>query len=109
MSRINCRKCNLVNFGTDQNCRRCGIELSPQKSSGKTLPNFSGSLFPFLFKIFVLAIIGGICYLGYLTYLEETGKVVQQRIRIQEEKERIKNGYVDSIKKEVKKIATPTP
>jgi hypothetical protein len=109
MSRINCRKCNLINFASDFNCRRCGNELYPGKSGNSGFSISLVSLFPFLFKILLVAVVGGICYLGYTTYLEESEKVAKESIRIREEKEKMKSAYVDSIKKEVRKIQTPTP
>jgi hypothetical protein len=109
MSRVNCRQCNLVNFADELNCRRCGNDLVPRKESGSRNFALPGFFFSSIVKLLILSIIGGICYFGYSVYVEESGKVVQQQIRKKAEQERIQNAYVDSIKKEVKKVATPTP
>jgi hypothetical protein len=106
MSRINCRKCNLINFASDSNCRRCGNDLSGKKSKASDTVKPPRSS---LFKLMVLLIVGFVCYIGYTKYTEESTKVVQQFQKKQEEQKNIKGAYFESIKNEVKKIPRPTP
>ena len=109
MSRINCRKCQLINFTSESNCRRCGNELSPKKSSGTKTLKPPGSFFSSFFKLLIVVMAGVVCYIGYTKYNEESNRVAQQYQRKQQEQQQIKGSYVNTIKNEIKKIPSPTP
>lgn len=109
MSRIKCRQCELINFASNQNCQRCGANLSPNESLASGLSKSSRSIFSSVIKILILLLIGISCYIGYSKYVEESNKVVQQYNRQQEEQKEMKKAYGEAIKNEIKKIPTPTP
>lgn len=109
MSRKKCPRCNLVNFADEQNCRRCSTDLFSNNSPAVNSARVSRSHFPLLLKLFILAVVGGICYFGYLTYNVESENVSRQQKQIQADKERIHGAYVESIRNELRKSASPTP
>jgi hypothetical protein len=108
MSRIRCKKCDLINFATDTSCKRCGAEMNPKKSSSSKLSlDFSG-----IRRILFYLIIVVIGYFAYQKFVEQTYELKQQvdsQSSFKKEPPKPPPGYQNLIKNEIKKLPSPSP
>lgn len=84
MDRVKCKQCNVVNFATDDRCKRCGSTLwLGHSSSDPETPREAARRSSFLWTVLFLTVAGaGIYYLynGFGRSFDEVNKTEANRV-----------------------------